>query len=207
MKVYLVNGSPNERGCTYTALQEVAKGLAEYGVEAETFWLGNQPVPDCIDCGVCGETGNGCVFQDEVNHFAELARGADGFVFGSPVYYASANAALSAFMDRLFYSSGDALCGKPAAAIVSCRRSGGSAALDRLNKYLTINCMPLAASSYWNIVHGNTPEEVRQDLEGLQTMRNLGRSLGFLVVAAAKAREAGVEPPHRESGAYTNFIR
>ena len=206
MKVYLVNCSPREKSCTYTALCEVKKGLEEFGIDTEIFWLGNKPIADCIDCGSCFKTKAGCVFQDAVNAFAALAKDADGFVFGSPVYYASASGALTSFLDRLFFSNGAALSGKPAAAVVSCRRSGGSAALDRINKYFTINRMPIASSSYWNIVHGNTPDEVRQDLEGMQIMRNLGRSLGFMVKAYAMAKAEGLEQTY-ETGAHTNFIR
>ena len=206
MKVYLVNSSPREKSCTYTALCEVEKGLNEFGIDTEFFWLGNKPIADCIDCGTCFRTKAGCVFQDPVNAFAELAKDADGFVFGSPVYYASCSGALCSFLDRLFFSNGVALSGKPAAAVVSCRRSGGSAAIDRINKYFTINRMPIASSSYWNIVHGNTPDEVRQDLEGMQIMRNLGRSLGFMVKAYAMAKTEGLEQTN-ETGAHTNFIR
>ena len=205
MKVLLVNGSPHNQGCTYTALSEIANTLNAEGIETEIFWIGIKPLSGCMGCGYCNREDK-CVFNDSVNLFAEKAREADGFIFGSPVHYASAGGAISSFMDRLFYSSGDALAYKPAAGIVSCRRGGASATFDQLNKYFTINCMPIVSSTYWNEVHGNKPEEVRQDLEGMQTMRTLGHNMSWLLHCIEAGKKAGITP-ETEPKVKTNFIR
>jgi multimeric flavodoxin WrbA len=205
MKVLLVNGSPHNQGCTYTALSEIANTLNAEGIETEIFWIGIKPLSGCMGCGYCSREDK-CVFNDTVNLFAEKAREADGFIFGSPVHYASAGGAISSFMDRLFYSSGDALAYKPAAGIVSCRRGGASATFDQLNKYFTINCMPIVSSTYWNEVHGNKPEEVRQDLEGMQTMRTLGHNMAWLLHCIEAGKKAGITPA-TEPKVKTNFIR
>lgn len=210
MRVLLVNGSPNRQGCTFTALSEVARTLNDEGVETEIFHIGAKPIAGCLGCQHCMGTGR-CVFDDVVNECHAKIAGFDGFVFGSPVYYASANGALSAFMDRLFISelckgSGDFYL-KPAAAVVSARRAGTTATFDQLNKYFTISQMPVVSSQYWNMVHGNTPDEVRQDIEGMQTMRTLGRNMAFLLKCIKAGREAGVELPRREEPVETNFIR
>ena len=206
MKVILVNGSPHEKGCTYTALCEVASALEKSGVETEIFWVGAKPLSGCMGCGVCATKG-GCVFGDRVNEFVEKAKSADGFVFGSPVHYASISGAMSSFMDRAFYSGGSALAGKPAAGVVSCRRGGASAAFDALNKYFTIKSMPIVSSQYWNQVHGNKPEEVMRDEEGLQTMRTLGRNMAWLLKCIEAGKAAGVTFPEPENPVKTNFIR
>ncbi len=210
MKVLLVNGSPHEKGCTYTALQEVSKTLNAEGIETEIFQLGTKPVAGCMACGSCGEKGR-CVFSDRVNDFLELAKDAHGFIFGSPVYYASANGALTAFMDRLFFAD---MCSgrqsfylKPAAAVVSARRVGTTAAFDQLNKYFTISQMPVVSSQYWNMVHGFTPEDVQKDLEGLQIMRTLGRNMAWFLNCREAGIKAGVPFPVREEPITTNFIR
>jgi multimeric flavodoxin WrbA len=210
MKVLLVNGSPHEKGCTYTALQEVSKTLNTEGIETEIFQLGTKPVAGCMACGSCGEKGR-CVFSDRVNDFLELAKDADGFIFGSPIYYASANGALTAFMDRLFFAD---MCSgrqsfylKPAAAVVSARRAGTTAAFDQLNKYFTISQMPVVSSQYWNMVHGFTPEDVQKDLEGLQIMRTLGRNMAWFLNCREAGIKAGVPFPVREEPIATNFIR
>ena len=166
MKVLLVNGSAREHGCTDAALTEVARALNEEGVVTEFVFIGNQPLPDCIGCRKCRETGS-CVFDDAVNRFVEQARGAEGFVFGSPVYFAHPSARLLAFMDRAFYSGGDAFAFKPAAAVLSARRAGTTASLDVINKYFTICSMPVVSSTYWNHVYGQQPEQVAEDAEGL----------------------------------------
>lgn len=211
MKVMLVNGSPHRHGCTDRALQEVARTLEEDGVKAEIFWIGAKPVGGCIACGGCDRTG-ACVFDDAVNEFRAKAAEADGFVFGAPVHYAHAGASLLGFMDRLFYSNGRAgqpnvFRHKPAAAVASARRAGTTAALDDIQKFLTISQMPVVSSRYWNNVHGNTPEEVEQDAEGLWTMRQLGRNMAWLLRSIEAGRAAGLEPPAQEPGARTNFIR
>ncbi len=210
MKVLLVNGSPNKEGCTYVALSEVAKTLNSEGIETEIFHIGQKPIAGCLGCGKCGTLGR-CVFNDAVNECLEKLDQFDGFVFGSPVYYASANGALSAFMDRLFIAESrtgkNAFYLKPAAAVVSARRGGTTTALDQLNKYFTISQMPVVSSQYWNMVHGNTPDEVRQDAEGLQTMRTLARNMAYLLKCKEAGAKMGVATPEREKVVRTNFIR
>lgn len=204
MKVLLINGSPNEQGCTYTALSEAAGALNECGVETEIFWIGRGAVRGCIDCGGCGRKGE-CVFGDDTcNAMIAKMRAADGLIVGSPVYYAGPNGALCALLDRAFYACGHEMANKPAASVVSCRRGGASAAFDRLNKYFTISRMPVVSSQYWNSVHGNTPEETRQDLEGLQVMRTLGRQMAYLLHSL---QAADLPEPAREKRVSTNFIR
>ena len=178
MNVLLINGSPHKKGCTYTALSEVAGQLEKNGIGSNIVHIGSKPIRGCIACGACRETGL-CVFDDDpVNECSGLLKAADGLVVGSPVYYAAPNGALCAFLDRLFYMKSGAYAYKPAAAVVSCRRGGASAAFDRLNKYFTISCMPIVSSQYWNSVHGNTPEEVRQDKEGFADHADPGRQHG-----------------------------
>ena len=205
MKVLLVNGSLHEKGCTYTALCEVEKALNANGVETEIYWIGETQKTGCKGCWACKKSGK-CVMDDGVNEFVEKAESFDGFVFGSPVYYASAAGAMLSFMDRVFYSGGKKLAYKPAASIVSCRRGGASTTFDVLNKYYTINNMPVVGSNYWNEVHGNKPEEVLQDEEGLQTMRVLGNNMAWLLKCIQLGKEAGVEPV-KERKVMTNFIR
>ncbi|BBB92550.1 iron-sulfur flavoprotein [Methylomusa anaerophila] len=210
MKVMLVNGSPHEKGCTYTALMEVADTLEVEGVNADFFWIGNKPLSGCIACKSCVEKKK-CVFNDSVNDFLDLAKDADGFIFGSPVHYAAAGGAITSFMDRAFYA--DLLAGrqsfylKPAAAVVSARRAGTTATFDQLNKYFTISEMPVVSSRYWNMVHGATSEDVKQDLEGLQTMRILARNMAWFLKCKEAGMKAGVPFPKREENIFTNFIR
>ncbi len=206
MKVLLVNGSPHKNGCTYTALCEVAKGLESEWIDYEILHLGNGDIPGCRGCGYCKKKGE-CVIKDIVNETMARADEFDGFVFGSPVYYAGPAGQLQSFMDRLFYSSRGRLAYKPAAAVVSCRRGGSTASLDRLNKYFTISNMPVVPSQYWNQVHGNSPEEVVQDLEGMQIMRTLGRNMGWMLKSIDAGKKAGVKIPEPEERAWTNFIR
>jgi multimeric flavodoxin WrbA len=205
MKVLLVNGSLHEKGCTYTALSEVAKALNENGIETEIYQLAGKQISGCKGCWACKKTG-ACVIDDGVNEFVAKCAEYDGFVFGSPVYYASAAGALISFMDRVFYSGGKKLAFKPAAAVVSCRRAGASTTFDVINKYFTINNMPIVASNYWNEIHGNTAEEAAQDAEGLQTMRVLGNNMAWLLKCIEKGKEAGIAPV-TEKKIWTNFIR
>ena len=205
MKVLLVNGSMHEKGCTYTALCEVEKALNANGIETEIFQLNSINVSGCKGCWACKKT-KACVINDGVNEFVQKAAEFDGFVFGSPVYYASAAGSLISFMDRVFYSGGKNLAFKPAAAVVSCRRAGASTTFDVINKYFTINNMPIVASNYWNEIHGNTAEEAAQDEEGLQTMRVLGNNMAWLIKCIQAGKEAGVEPV-TEKKIWTNFIR
>lgn len=207
MKVLLINGSPKAKGCTYTALNEVAKELESNGIETEIFHVGTKPIRGCMACNGCSNTNGLCVFNDDtVNIALEKAKEADGFVFGSPVHYAAASGQITSFLDRFFYAGGSFQY-KPGAAIVSCRRGGSTAAFEQLNKYFTISNMPIVSSQYWNMVHGNTPEEVEQDLEGMQTMRVLGRNMAWLLNCINAGKEAGVKLPKEEARAMTNFIR
>ena len=206
MKVLLINGSPHEKGCTYTALSEIAGVLNENGIDTEIFQVGSDPIRGCVGCGGCAGK-NRCVFQDQVNVALDKAAEADGFIFGSPVHYASAGGAITSFLDRMFFAGKENMVYKPGAAVVSCRRAGSTATLDQLNKYFTISSMPLVGSSYWNMVHGNTPEEVLQDKEGLQTMRNLARNMAWLLHCIEAGKKAGSSVTQPESGSTTNFIR
>lgn len=206
MKVLLLNGSPKKDGCTYTALCEVAQALEKNGIETELLQVGAAPVAGCIGCGTCLKTGR-CFVEDGVNIFVEKAKAADGFVFGSPVHYAAASGAITSFLDRAFYGKGAVFAGKPGAVVVSCRRGGASAAFDQLNKYFTISNMPIVSSQYWNQVHGNTPEEVRRDEEGMQTMRTLGNNMAWLLSCIKAGKDAGITFPEREPVIKTNFIR
>ena len=206
MKVLLFNGSPHENGCTSTALAEMETRLHENGIETERFYIGTAPVASCTACGACGKLGK-CIFGDLVNDFGEKAKTADGFVFGSPVYYASPSAQCLSFMDRLFFAYGKIFDGKPACSVVSCRRGGASAAFDVLNKYFLMNNMPVVPSQYWNQVHGSTPDDVRKDEEGLQTMRTLADNMAWMIKSFAAAKAAGIEKPQREPVQRTNFIR
>lgn len=181
--------------------------MNQEGVETEIFWVGNRPIGGCIGCGVCGKKGK-CFQDDGVNEFVEKAKDADGFVFGSPVHYAAASGAITAFLDRCFYSAKDAFVFKPGAAVVCARRAGTTATLDQLNKYFTISQMPIVSSQYWNNVHGNTPEEARKDLEGMQIMRTLGRNMAWLLKSIEAGREKGIQIPEAETPRrVTNFIR
>lgn len=207
MKVILINGSPHPKGCTYTALTEVAGQLNENGVDTELIHIGSKPVRGCIGCGKCSQNDSRCIFSDDIiNATLDKIEHADGLVVGSPVYYASPNGSLLSFLDRLFYA-GNCFSYKPGAAIVSARRGGTTAALDVLNKYFTISHMPVVSSQYWNMVHGNSPEEVKQDLEGMQTMRVLGRNMAWLIKSIEAGKQAGITQPDAEPKARTNFIR
>lgn len=207
MKVLLVNGSPHPKGCTFTALSEVAGALEKAGIETQLMQIGGKAIRGCIACGKCAETGY-CIFTDDpVNEGIDLLRAADGLVVGAPVYYAGPNATLCAFLDRVFFMKAAPYAYKPACAVVSCRRGGATASFDRLNKYFTIARMPVVSSQYWNEIHGNTAEEARQDLEGLQTMRTLGANMAWMLKCFAAGREKGILPPEPEPGIYTNFIR
>ena len=212
MKVMLINGSPHEKGCTYTALMECAKTLNEGGIETEVFWIGKKPVQGCVACGGCGRLGR-CAFNDIVNEFIEKARTADGFIFGSPVYFSGMNGSLMSFMDRAFFAGprhkdGNPFAFKPAAAVVSARRAGTTSALDQMNKYFLHGQLPVISSRYWNMVHGNTPEEVMQDEEGLQIMRQLGRNMAWFLKLKEAGREAGSPLPEQEEKRIaTSFIR
>lgn len=209
MKVLLLNGSAKEKGCTYTALAEVAAALTASGVEAEIVWLGPDPIRDCIGCGQCRQPEQcGCIYsEDRINAILEKAAGADGFVFGTPVYYAHPSGRILSALDRLFFAGARFFVHKPGAAIASARRAGTTASLDVLNKYFLFAQMPIVSSSYWNNVHGNTPDEVRRDEEGLQTMRNLGHNMAWLLRCIELGKQNGVDAPQADLTHRTNFIR
>ena len=206
MKVLMINGSPNSGGCTFTALSEIAQTLSQEGIESEIFQIGAEPVGGCTACGLCRTEGK-CVFDDCVNRCIEKAAACDALIVGSPVYYASANGTLTAFLDRLFFSGARHFYLKPAAAVASARRAGTTATLDQLNKYFLISQMPVIGSQYWNMVHGSTPDDVRQDREGMQIMRTLARNMAYFLKCKAAGAAAGVPLPLREDVVRTNFIR
>lgn len=209
MKVLLFNGSSNTHGCTYTALEEIASALQNNGIETEIIQIGKDAIRDCIGCGACRKIGGKCVFKDDiVNEVIEKAKTADGFIFGSPVYYAHPSGRLLSFMDRIFYAGGADFAFKPAAAVVSARRAGTTASLDAITKHFTINQMPVVSSNYWPMVHGaqNSPDDVKQDLEGLQIMRILGNNMAWLLKCIEAGRKAGIDKPQAEERVWTNFI-
>lgn len=205
MKVLLINGSPHKNGCTHTALNEVAKSLNDNNIETEIVWIGNGTIHGCIACGGCKTSGK-CVFDDGVNEISAKMAECDGLIVGTPVYYASPNGSIYSLLDRLFGIC-PSLAHKPAAAVASARRAGTTAALDGLNKYFTIRQMPVVSSTYWNMVHGNTPEDVMKDEEGLQTMRNLGKNMAWLIKCINAGKNVGISAPTAETANRTNFIR
>lgn len=208
MNVLLVNGSPHKNGCTFTALNEVKNSLEAEGIEAEIFWLGVNPVRGCIGCGGCSKNGEKCVFDDDVvNTLIEKAKTADGFVFGSPVHYAAPSGTISAVLDRAFFAGSKNFAFKPASTVVSCRRAGSTAAIEVLNKYITICNMPLVSSEYWNMVHGAKADDVLKDGEGLQVMRTIGKNMAWLLKCIELGKENGVKPAALEPKIRTNFIR
>ena len=206
MKVLLLNGSSHRSGTTFTALDEIARVLKSENIDSEIFQLGNPELRDCTGCQACKKIGK-CVYDDIVNEFVEKAKTADAFVFGTPVYYAHPSGRILSFLDRAFYSGKSAFEYKPAAAVAVARRSGTTASFDVLNKYFTISNMPIVSSTYWNNVHGNMMEEARQDLEGLQVMRNLGRNMAWLLQCLDAGRKMGITKPEKEEQIKTNFIR
>ena len=210
MKVLLVNGSPHKEGNTNAALLEIARQLEKEGIGTEVLWLGMDAVSGCRSCYVCSNLGK-CVINDCVNTFLDKAAETDGFIFGSPVHFGSASGTLTSFMDRVFYADllgkGNRFYLKPAAAITTARRAGTTATLDQLNKYFSLMQMPIVTSQYWNQVHGTSPEQVRQDAEGMQIMRTLGRNMAFMLKCIKTGLEHGVQLPDQETRVYTNFIR
>ena len=206
MNVVLLNGSPHKDGCTARALKEIADVLEKEGIETTTLWLGNDATYGCRGCMACVKLGH-CVLGDKVVEFAPYFEKADGVVIGSPVHYAAASGNITAFLDRLFYSSGKKMAGKVACAITSSRRGGASAAMDQLNKYFTISSMPIVSGQYWNMVHGQNPEQVEEDGEGLQTMRSLAKNMAWLLKCIEAGKEKGISFPEKEVPKRTNFIR
>ena len=211
MKVLLFNGSPHKNGCTYTALEEIAQTLKEENIESEIYQIGIKSLTPCRGCYACSKLGRCVINDDDVNNFVEYARNFDGFVFGSPVHYGSADGGITAFLDRAFFvnfTGGKKVFEhKPGAAIVSARRAGTTAALDQLNKYFAITQMPMITGRYWNMVHGASPDEVKQDLEGMQNMRILARNMAWFLKLKEAGEKAGIPMPKQEEIVYTNFIR
>ena len=211
MKVLLFNGSPHKNECTNTALEEIAKTLKEEGIDSEIYQIGIKSITPCRGCFACAKIGRCVINDDDVNNFVEYAKDFDGFVFGSPVHYGSACGGITAFLDRAFFvnfTGGKKVFEhKPGAAIASARRAGTTATLDQLNKYFAITEMPMISGRYWNMVHGHTPDEVKQDLEGMQNMRILARNMAWHLKCQDAAKKAGIELPKQEEIVYTNFIR
>ncbi len=206
MKVLMLNGSIHQNGNTYQALEVIGKQLEAEGIEYEIFQIGAEPLRDCIGCGQCNE--NGCIFTDDkVNEFVALAKQADGFVFGTPTYYAHPSGRILSFLDRVFYSSGKFFSFKPGAAIAIARRGGTTATFDVMNKYFGISQMPVAASTYWNIAHGLRPGEVQQDAEGIQTMQNLAKNLAWMMKCFEAGKKSGISLPDTKKEVSTHFIR
>ena len=212
MKVLLVCGSPHEKGCTYTALSEVAATLQEEGGEPVWFWMGKEPLSGCVACGGCRGKGM-CVRPDnsKVNELIGLCAECDGVIIGTPVHFAAASGGLTSLLDRVFYAGKkgpeNPFRLKPAACVVSARRAGTTATFDQINKYFTICEMPVISARYWNMVHGNTPDEVRQDQEGMQCMRYLARNMAWFLKCKEAGKAAGVREPVPEPVVSTNFIR
>lgn len=210
MKVLLLNGSPHEKGCTFTALSEIAGQLEKEEISCEIFWAGNKPIQPCLACGACAKLGQ-CVRDDKVNDFLEKAAASDGYVFGSPVHYAAASGNIVPFLHRVFManaSSGKNIFRlKPGASIASGRRAGTTVTIDQLNKYFQVTEMPIISGRYWNMVHGNTPDEIKQDKEGMQNMRILAKNMAYFLKCKQVAKQTGLEPPAPEPVVWTNFIR
>ena len=206
MKVLLINGSPNKEGCTYTALREVEMTLQTNGIDTELLYLGKKPIAGCIACGNCMKTGH-CFREDLVRDIQERLDEFDGIIIGSPVYYSAPTGQLVSFLNRLFYGSENSMAGKVGAAVVSCRRGGASATFEQLNQYFTICNMPIVSSQYWNSVHGFTPDDVRKDKEGLQTMRVLGQNMAWLLKCIEIGKRNGIVKPEYEARVRTHFIQ
>lgn len=207
MKVLLVNGGPHKDGCTNVAIEEVSKALNKEGIETEIFWIGVKPIGGCVGCNKCLGGSNRCFMDDAVNEFLDKSEDADGFVFGSPVHFAAASGNITSFLDRVFYGRGQLFKGKICASVVSCRRGGATAAFDQLNKYALMSNMYIVGSSYWNQIHGRNKEEAEKDLEGLQTMKNLGKNMAYILKCMEAGEKNGIEKPKYDSPIKTNFIR
>ena len=210
MKVLLINGSPHQKGCTYTALCEVSDSLNHNGIDTDLFWIGNKPISGCIACKTCVKN-NQCVFNDTVNEFLDIAGAYDGFIFGTPVHWGAASGAMTSFLDRVFYADfcvlGNRFLLKPASTVISARRAGTTATWDQINKYFGLMQMPVIASRYWNMVHDTQPEEVKKDEEGIQIMRILGKNMAYFLKCIELANKAGISKPEQEQITFTNFIR
>lgn len=207
MKVLLINGGPHKDGATNVALKEIEETLNEEGIETEIMWLGTKPIGGCIGCNHCLNTNNRCFMNDKVNEFLDKVEKTDGFIFGSPVHFASASGNITAFLDRVFYGRGKMFAGKVCASVASCRRGGATATFDQLNKYALMSNMYIVGSNYWNQIHGTNKEEAKQDLEGLQTMRELARNMAWILKCMENGRKEGIKREEYEAKVKTNFIR
>ena len=208
MRVLMLNGSANPKGNTMVALNEIAEELKMKWVDTEIFQLGPDPIRDCIACGECGRSGEGCVFTDDrVNEFIEKMKDADGLIVASPVYYAHPSGRILSFLDRAFYAGSPAFAFKPAASVTVARRAGTTASWDVLNKYFGIAAMPIVTSTYWNVIHGREPGQAKMDEEGLQTMRNLARQMIWMLKLIKSGKENAIWPPELEHDKWTHFIR
>ena len=205
MKVLLINGSPHEKGCTYTSLKEVADTLEKEGIETEIHWIGKGDIPGCRSCGACKKSGS-CVIDDDVNAIGKRIDEFDGFVFGAPVFFSGPAGQICSWMDRFFYTYGSKFAGKIGASVVNARRGGNTATFERLNQYYLITNMIVPGSQYWNMTHGFTPDDVRKDLEGLQTMRVLGQNIAWLLKSIDAGKKTGVKFPVYEPKTPTHFI-
>ena len=205
MKVLLINGSPHEKGCTYTSLKEVADTLVENGVGTEIIWIGKGDVPGCRSCGYCKMKGE-CVIDDQINQIGKRVGEFDGFVFGAPVFYSGPAGQMNSWMDRFFYSNAPKMAGKIGASVVNARRGGNTATFERMNQYYLISNMIVPGSMYWNMTHGFTPEDVMKDKEGLHTMRTLGRNIAWLLKCIDAGKKAGIDYPVHEPKEFTHFI-
>ncbi len=211
MKVLMINGSPHKEGCVFTALSEMAGEFEREGIDSEILWIGNKPIGGCVGCRSCAKLGK-CAFDDVVNEVREKIYAADGYVFGSPVHCASMAGNLSSFMDRLFFSANmsgqaDAFFMKPACCVVSARRAGTTVTLDQINRYFSMFQMPIVTARYWNMVHGMTPEQVAEDKEGMQVMRELARNMAYMLRCLEAGKKAGIALPRAEDKIMTNFVR
>lgn len=207
MKVLLINGSPKEDGCTFTALSALEIMLKQEGLETEIYNIGNQAVHGCADCLMCLETGR-CAYEDDsVNEIIEKIQEADGLIVGSPVYFAAVNGALNALLDRVFYAAGNTFAHKPAAAVASARRAGTSTTIDQLNKYFSVSQMPIVTSTYWNNIHGRRSGHIAQDQEGLQTLMNLAKNMAWMLRCIEAGKDKGIMPPTPITGARTDFYK
>ncbi len=208
MKILMINGSPHQHGSTYRSLTEAKNTLEAEGIECEIIWLGNEAVNDCVGCGACRKLDCKCVFDNDiVNEIIDKAKAADGFIFGSPVYYAHPSGRVLSVLDRVFYAGSKVFKHKPAASIAVARRAGTTATIDVLSKYITIAQMPLISSSYWCMTHGAKAEDVELDLEGLQTVRNMARNMAYYCRLIEHGSKDGITPPENEYSNRTNFIR
>ena len=207
MKVLLLNGSPKAAGCTFTGLIVVTEELKKFGIETEIFQIGKAPISGCTVCGGCRSNKKCILPEDGVNEFLAKVKDSDGMIFGTPVHFAGPSGAIKSFLDRVFYTDASIFRGKPGAIMASVRRGGASATLDGINKFLSYAEMPIVSGRYWNMIHGNTPEQVLQDEEGIQNLKFLARNMAWLLQCIEAGAKVGINFPEQEEKVWTNFIR